>query len=464
MANHDSVPPARHSLIRTALLAGLAFYFADVIIDVLVFRKGTLIDQLLNPGYHELWMRAGIFILIVAFAIYIQMLIRRAQEASGRTRTAEIFLNSVFDNIPGMVFIKDARELRFVRVNRTGEKLLGLSTRELLGRNDYDFFPEAQAEFFTRKDREVLESGVEVNIPEEEIDTVTMGKRWLHTRKVPILDDDGRPIYLLGISEDITEARQAEEEIQRQRSEMAHVIRLTTMGELAAGLAHELNQPLAALTSYCGAASALAGSLPSPSPQLREVLVHAEEQAQRAGQIIRQLRDFLSKGDGHKELLDLDQVIAGTIEIIKPELKNTGATLEHVPGARAGKVMASKVQLEQVLVNLLLNSLEALKGQDIPDGKIIVQTRLLPDATLETTVTDNGPGVDADMAGRMFHPFQTTKPAGLGMGLSISSSIIEAHGGRMWADLQRRDGALFGFSLPVCDQARARQGNNLSVE
>jgi PAS domain S-box-containing protein len=379
-------------------------------------------------------------------------LLKREHETSERAKTAERFLNSIVDNIPSMIFIKDAEELRFIHVNHTGEKLLGLPTQELIGKSDSDFFPEAQAEFFTRKDREVLKSGVALDITEEEIDTAALGKRWLYTRKVPILDDKGQPIYLLGISEDITEAKQAAEEIRRQQRDIAHVMRHSTMGEMASGLAHELNQPLTALTSYCGTAVTLANSLPSPPPQLGEILERVEEQAHRASQIIQHLRNFLSKGDNHKEPLDLDQVIAGMINFLKPEMKNGHVKIEHHPGVPRGfKVMANKVQIEQILINLALNSLEAIKGSGKPTGNIIVQTRLLPNETIETTVTDNGPGIDADMAGRMFSPFQTSKSSGMGMGLSISRSIVEAHGGKLWADVQRRYGALFGFNLPVSE-------------
>ena len=449
--NKDSTPSVRYTIIWIGLLVGLGFYVADVIIDVFVFRSGTLNEEILNPTYHEAWMRMTVFIMAVAFAIYVQILLRREHETSERAKTAEKFLNSVVDNIPIMVFIKDARELRFIRINHTGEQLLGLTTQELMGKNDYDFFPESQAEYFTRKDREVLESGVEMNIPEEEIDTVDLGKRWLHTRKVPILDDKGQPIYLLGISEDITETKQDEEEIQRQQREMAHVVRLSTMGEMASGMAHELNQPLTALTSYCGTAAKLVKSLPSPQPQLGEILVRAEEQAHRASQIIRHLREFLSKADDHNEPLDLDRVIVGTIKFIRPELKNGHVKIEHQPGARGCKIMANKTQVEQFLVNLVINSLEAIRGSGKTKGNIIVQTRLLPNETIETTVTDNGPGIDVGMADRMFDPFQTSKSSGMGMGLTISQSIIEAHGGKLWADVQRGNGALFGFNLPVCE-------------
>jgi PAS domain S-box-containing protein len=450
MAKNVSTPSERYTIIWIGLLVGLGFYVADIIIDVFVFRSGTLSEEFLHPTYHETWIRAAVFMVAIAFAIYVQILLRREHKTSAGAKTAECFLNSVFDNIPGMVFIKDARELRFIRINHAGEKLLGLSTQELMGKNDYDFFPGLQAEFFTRKDREVLESGAELDITEEEIDTVAQGKRWLHTRKVPILDDKGEPIYLLGISEDITETKQAEQELQRQQREMAHVVRLSTMGEMASGLAHELNQPLTALISYCGTAATLVKDLPSPPQQLGEILGRAEEQAHRASQIIRHLRDFLSKADDHKEPVDIDQVIEGAIDFIKPELKNGHVKIEHQSGAQGNKVMANKIQVEQVLVNLVLNSLQAINCLEKATGNIIVQTRLLPNEMIETTVTDNGPGINADMAGRMFDPFQTSKPSGMGMGLSISRSIVEEHGGKLWADVQRGDGALFGFNFPIC--------------
>ncbi len=473
-----------------------------------------------------------------------------------------------------MVFIKDARELRFVRINRTGEQLLGHTTQELMGKNDYDLFPESQAEFFTRKDREVFESGVEVDIPEEEIDTMDQGKRWLHTRKVPIFDDRNQPTYLLGISDDITDAKQAasdvmrneiryqtlfdsaadfmfvmddqgnvleanrytyeksgyeineiigehinkhftpksqddcdynfpilieggynraefefvckdgrilqmecmatavpdenggtssyliiqrdvtgkkqaDEELQQQQREIAHVDRLSTMGEIASGMAHELNQPLTAIASYCGTAAALVNSLPSAPQQLGELLERAEEQAHRASQIIRHLRDFISKADDHKEPVDINMVIEEVIDLLKPELKKAHVKIEHQSGIRGCRVMANKIQLEQVLVNLVLNSLEAIKCSEKATGHIIVQSCLLPNNTIETTVADDGPGIDADISGKMFNPFQTSKPAGMGMGLSISRTIVEEHGGKLWADLKRQNGALFGFNLPA---------------
>jgi C4-dicarboxylate-specific signal transduction histidine kinase len=228
-------------------------------------------------------------------------------------------------------------------------------------------------------------------------------------------------------------------------------MRFSTVGEMASGIAHELNQPLTALTSYCGTAATLANSLASPPPQLGEVLERAAEQAHRASQIISHLREFLSKGDNRREPLDLDQVVAGMLGFIKPEMSNGDVKLEHLPGAHGHKVMANKVQIEQVLVNLVRNSLEAIQGSGKARGKIVIQSRLLSDEAVETTVTDNGPGIDADMADKIFHPFQTSKSSGMGMGLSISRSIIQAHDGELWVASSYQDGALIGFNLPVYD-------------
>ena len=441
----------QYTIIWIGLFIGIGFYIADVFIDVFVFQSGTIKDEILNPSNHEIWMRLSVFITAVVFAIYIQILIRREHAISERAKTAENFLNSILDHIPGMVFIKDAMDLRFVRINQSGEVLLGLSNQELMGKNDYDFFPKTQAEYFTSKDRDVLESGEELDIKEEEIDTKTQGKRWLRTKKVPILDSEGQPIYLLGISEDITDAKLAGEKLQQQQHEMARVVRLSTMGEMASSIAHELNQPLTALSSYCGTAATLAKSLPSPQPQIVDILERAEDQVRRASLIIRHVREFICVDDGHKEPMDIDQAIKRSLELIKPEVKHRNLKIEYHPGSMGSKIMANSIQIEQVLLNLLMNSIEALNNTTNTMGKIILQTQLLPDKTVETTISDNGPGIDSDIADKIFEAFKTSKSSGLGMGLAICRSIIEAHGGKLWVDLQQRNGALFGFNLPVLE-------------
>jgi two-component system sensor kinase FixL len=482
-------------------------------------------------------------------------------------------LNTIIESIPNMIFLKDARELRFVRLNRAGEELLGIPGENIIGKNDYDFFSIEQAEFFTNKDREVLDSGKLMDIPEELIETPS-GKRILHTRKVAILGEQGEARYLLGISEDITERKQAEEEINRFKStldktldcvflfdpdslrfiyvnqgaqdqvgygknelmemtpvditpefdepkfrklleplisgeenaitfetvhqhmdghhlpvevflqyiapnneaasfvaivrditerklaeeasrchqrELAHVHRLGTMGEMATGIAHELNQPLTALISYCGTAASLVNSLPSPPQQLSEILELATKQAHRAGDIIKNLREFVSKESKNKETFEIDRVIYEIVTFLKSEVQKSGVKFELQLGGRAGKITANRVQIEQVLVNLVRNSLEALEDTMSVDGRVGIQTRLLPNDMVEVIVTDNGPGIDAALADKIFDQFQTSKEEGMGIGLSLSRSIIEAHGGKLWVDKEHQNGALFAFELPVSE-------------
>ncbi|MCG6899144.1 MAG: PAS domain S-box protein [Gammaproteobacteria bacterium] len=267
----------------------------------------------------------------------------------------------------------------------------------------------------------------------------------------PVLNEDGMTVLILLEGRDISEEKHAEEEMQRHQQEIAHVIRLSTAGEMASGMAHELNQPLAALVSYCGTAIALVNSMPTPLYQLREILECASEQAHRAGSIIRNLREFVSKEDNRQQRIELDQVIRDLDTLLGAELKDAAVTVDYHLHGQGRRVMANKVQLQQVLVNLVKNSVDAIRANNHDDGRVILETRLLADAMIEVTITDNGPGIAADMMGKMFNPFQTSKVSGMGMGLSISRSIIEAQGGRIWADEQRHDGASFGFCLPLSD-------------
>lgn len=265
----------------------------------------------------------------------------------------------------------------------------------------------------------------------------------------PVTDEQGRTVLIIPEGRDITESRQAEEEVQRCQREMAHIMRLGTMGEMASGMAHELNQPLTALVSYCGTAISLVNSLSSPPQQLNELIERATEQAHRASDIIRNLREFVSKGDNHKELLELDRVIRGIIILLKYEVQEAGVKIEYYPDCQTCKVMVDKIQIDQVLTNMVRNSVEAIRHAKITKGQIALHTHLLPNDKVEVTVADNGPGIDADMAGKIFAPFQTSKETGMGIGLSLSRRIVEAHGGKLWVEEDYKNGALFGFELPV---------------
>lgn len=200
-----------HKLIWLGLSFGAAFYIADVLVDVYVFNDGNILGQFLHPDLQEAWMRLSVLTLSTIFGIYAHVLLHRS-------RAQEQFFSSIVEQIPHMVFIKSPGDLRFLRINTAGEKLLGYARDELIGKNDYDFFSREQANFFIAKDREVLETGMELDVAEEEIDTGNLGKRYLHTKKVPIKDTKGKSIFLLGISEDITDRRNAEVQLNNEKS------------------------------------------------------------------------------------------------------------------------------------------------------------------------------------------------------------------------------------------------------
>ncbi|MGB5338335.1 MAG: PAS domain S-box protein [Gammaproteobacteria bacterium] len=207
----------KYKLVLLGGLMGVCFYVTDALVDVYVFGESILFDQLVNPEPTEWWMRLSMISVSLGFSIYAQIMLHRAQAAAQQVRASQKFLESVVENLPSMVFIKDAQQLRFAKINRTAETIMGFNREDMIGKSDADFFPPEQAEFFTAKDRLVLQSGEILDIQQEEIDTPDRGRRILHTKKVPILDERGSPAFLLGISEDITEQIQAQRDLLKEK-------------------------------------------------------------------------------------------------------------------------------------------------------------------------------------------------------------------------------------------------------
>jgi PAS domain S-box-containing protein len=316
-------------------------------------------------------------------------------------------------------------------VNSAFEKTLGHS-RQLLLETPFIEFVHPDDKAATQEAVAQQATGEPVTYFENRYRCKDGSYKWLAWTAVPVTEEG----LIYAVARDITDKKWAEEEIEQHHQEMAHVIRLSTAGEMASGMAHELNQPLTALLSYCGTAVSLMNSMSSPSQQLGEILERATEQAHRAADIIRHLREFV-------------QVIRGIIIFLKHEVQESDVIIEFYPGCQTCKVTADRIQIDQVLINMVRNSLEAIGHAKITEGQVVLQTRLLPNDSIEVTVTDNGPGIDAEMVGKLFHPFQTSKETGMGIGLSLSRRIIETHGGKLWVDREYQNGALFGFELPV---------------
>lgn len=264
-----------------------------------------------------------------------------------------------------------------------------------------------------------------------------------------IRDADGQPLHAVVAVDDITETRQKETQIAQLSRDLSHLARGETMGEMAAGLAHEVNQPLAAIAQNADTALLVLDKAGDAPPELREILTEIEKQSLRAGEIIRALRAFIRKEEVTQAPFDFAELLEQTQILVQPEAHDADVAISTeispLPPMRA-----NRVQVAQVLVNLLRNAIEAMAKADCPDRQIRVRARL-NDGRIEVCVTDTGPGIDASI--NLFGKFETTKPSGMGLGLSISRSIIEANGGKLWLDHDHTPGARFCFTLPAMQAA-----------
>jgi two-component system, LuxR family, sensor kinase FixL len=269
----------------------------------------------------------------------------------------------------------------------------------------------------------------------------------------PVYDADGQLTGASKVLRDITAAKSAEAALQESQSrlqelhsELLHVSRLSAMGQMAASLAHELNQPLTAISNYMEAVNALLDRGGNVSPdRLRTVVGRAGEQAVRAGQIIQRLREFVSRGDTEKRIEFLPPLLREERELalLGTRQRNMPIRLEdNIPDV---SVIVDKIQIQQVLLNLLRNAAEAIAGQE--DGKIVLAAAGHADGMVEISVADNGPGLPEEIRAKLFQPFVSTKETGMGIGLSICHTIIAAHNGRLWAEPDSGDGTVFRMTL-----------------
>jgi two-component system sensor kinase FixL len=251
--------------------------------------------------------------------------------------------------------------------------------------------------------------------------------------------------FFTGFVRDLTERQAAERRLQDLQGELVHVSRLSALGEMASALAHELNQPLTAATNFMKGCLILARREPIDRERLQDMISQGADQALRAGQIIRRLRDFVAKGEADRRLEHLPMVLeeAGALAMVGAKERSVRLRFEIDP--QVDLVLADKVQIQQVALNLIRNAVEAMEG--CPRRELVVGARALGHDMVEVWVSDTGHGISPEVAEQLFQPFMTTKAAGMGIGLSISRTIIEAHGGRIWVEPNPEGGAIFRFTL-----------------
>ena len=273
--------------------------------------------------------------------------------------------------------------------------------------------------------------------------------RWMATRGSVHFDDDGRPARLLGISIDITARKQAELDAQRDRAELSHLSRVALMGEMSASIAHELNQPLAGILSNAAAGQRFMDCGNVDHEEIRELLGDIISDCRRASDVVRGIRGMVKKGQLARRSVKLNEVVRDAVRMASPDAVLRSCHLETSLDPNAGDIDGDPVQLQQVLLNLIINAIDAMRDTPSPTREVLIATQSAGDGTVRTSVRDHGDGISEEMCDRLFDPFLTTKTEGLGMGLAIVRSIVEAHGGTITAENVDDGGARFEFILPA---------------
>jgi len=390
---------------------------------------------------------------ISAFGEWLHRVSGDAALATADAEAREAHLRSILDTVPdAMVVIDEQGTMQ--SFSSAAERLFGYTPAEAIGRNVKMLMPSPYREshdgyltrYLTTGERRIIGIG-----------RVVVGER-----------KDGSPFpmelavgemrsgdrrYFTGFIRDLTERQQTEARLQELQSELVHISRLTAMGEMASALAHELNQPLSAIANYLKGSRRLIGARTDPeSARLREALDKAAEQALRAGQIIRRLRDFVARGETDMAVESLTKLVEEASALALVGAKQHGVRVRFNLSPSADRVFADKVQVQQVLLNLMRNAIEAMAEAGSPRRELVVATSAIDDGMVETIVSDTGPGIAPQIAAQLFQPFVTTKRQGMGVGLSISRTIIEAHGGDLRLQPNPGGGAMFAFTLPGADK------------
>jgi two-component system sensor kinase FixL len=267
----------------------------------------------------------------------------------------------------------------------------------------------------------------------------------------------GRTRYFTGFIRDLTERQKADARLQELQAELVHMSRLTALGEMASALAHELNQPLSAIANYMKGSRRLLENLSDDqSTLIREAMDKAAEQSLRAGQIIRRLRDFVARGETERRIESLKKLLEEASALALVGAKDRGVRVTYSLDPTLDAVLADKVQVQQVVLNLVRNAVEAMEQSERRD--LTIGTERNPGGMAIIKVADTGTGIAPEIADQLFQPFITTKSQGLGVGLSISRTIVESHGGRIWVEPNPGGGTIFRFTLRAVHQEDVQDG------
>lgn len=408
----------------------------------------------LQDAIKKYWYWLLITSVFVAFMLFMTAWVSRLNRELKKAklhleRQYELILNSVADGILGVDM-----EGNTTFANRAMTHITGWEVDDLLGKNQHQLLHHTRADGTSHPaDQCPVYATCKDQIPRFVNDDVFWKKDGssfpVEYSSTPIKNSQFKTVGSVVVFRDISDRKRIDEEARQHQDDLAHVARLSTMGEMASGIAHEINQPLTAIATNAHACIRMLESNNGQTERVIDVLERIGAQAARAGEIIRHLRQFVKKEQPELSLIDINEVINEVITLLRTEIRKAGVRIDLELDKYIGAVLAQHVQIDQVILNLARNAIEAML--DMPEGSrvLTISTQNQQDGYVKVTVSDTGPGLDASIVDQLFNPFVTTKSNGMGLGLSISQGIIEAHKGRIFVEPDSLKGATFVFQLPT---------------
>ncbi len=444
------------AILAAAMMGGLLpGLFATLISAPAVYALVTMRADAFSASLFNILL----FAIVGATIAWLGGLLHSARGSWREARTAlqrrEAHLQSILDTVPdaSVVIEVDGTMTSF---NRAAVRQFGYQPSEVIGQNVSMLMPPPYHDQHDAYLKRYMATGDKRIIG---IDRVVVGRRKdgsTFPMKLAVGEArSGDRTYFTGFIRDLTERQESAAQLEAAHSELARLARLNELGEMASTLAHELNQPLSAIANYVqGCIRLLDQMQEEQAARIRGGLQEAARQALRAGDIIRHLREFVTRGDTEKHPEDINKLIEEAAALALVGSRERGIRTEFDFGPGTGLVMADRVQIQQVLINLMRNAIEAMR--DSEPRQLVVRTAVAGNV-ISVDVADTGPGISEDVASQLFQPFVTSKPGGMGIGLSISRRIIQSHSGELTVAKNAAGGATFTFTLPIIQETADEQ-------
>ena len=449
------VPPVLLAGVAGGWGPGLFATFACLTIHLYVTGEAATLIRPASPGFVAVASRAATFLVLgVGNAWFGERL--RSTRLQSAARLAH--LESILATVPDAMIVIDEHGT-MQSFSSAAERLFGYKASEVLDKNIKMMMPSPYREnhdsylarYMQTGEKRIIGIGRVVVGERKDGSTFPMelavGEMWSNNSR-----------FFTGFIRDLSERQKTEARLQELQSELVHISRLTAMGEMASALAHELNQPLSAIANYMkGSRRLLEGRLDDQSGMVRDAMDKAAEQSLRAGQIIRRLRDFVARGESERRVESIKKLIEEASALALVGAKDQGVRVLFKLDAGVDLVLADKVQIQQVILNLMRNAIEAMEQSD--RRELILSIVPTDSGMVDVGVADTGSGIAEDIMPNLFQPFITSKRHGMGVGLSISRTIIEGHGGRIWAEANPGGGTVFHFTLRAVSEEDMDDGN-----